>query len=60
MYVPPDPPGYFDAIIFPEYLKHKEFVEKNIRNVNYVDGYGSQSEICEAVVENIKRLLGIE
>ncbi|XP_028968261.1 nicotinamide riboside kinase 1 [Galendromus occidentalis] len=60
VYDPPDPPGYFDAIVFPEYLKLKGFVDQNIANVEYIDGSADQSEVCDRVANSINQLLKLE
>ena len=37
-YDPPDPPGYFDKVVWPEYERHKECVFEAGQKVTRLDG----------------------
>lgn len=36
VYDPPDPPGYFEKVVWPEYLKHKEEIQENCKDIVYL------------------------
>lgn len=57
VYDPPDGPGYFDKVVWPEYVKHKETIMKNndlLKSIEFYDGCNSQEELYKIVVNNIK------
>ncbi|XP_064464464.1 nicotinamide riboside kinase 1-like [Ornithodoros turicata] len=56
-YDPPDPPGYYDLVVWPMYLKNKEEMERSVKDVIYLDGAGNQEEIHRAVGDEIQKLL---
>ncbi|XP_012261926.2 nicotinamide riboside kinase 1 [Athalia rosae] len=60
-YEPPDVPGYFDKIVWPEYLKHKSEILDNKysdHGIKLIDGLRSKEDIFEQVYTEIKTLLG--
>ncbi|XP_035454688.2 nicotinamide riboside kinase 1 [Spodoptera frugiperda] len=53
LYDPPDVPGYFELCVWPEHIKYRAEVEKDVR-VKFLDGtYGS---VHETVMDDIRRL----
>lgn len=56
-YVPPDPPGYFDFVVWPMYLSNKRDVEAAVSDVRYLDGASDMAEIHRVVREDLEALL---
>ncbi|XP_012054549.1 PREDICTED: nicotinamide riboside kinase 1 [Atta cephalotes] len=60
IYEPPDVPGYFDKIVWPEFVKYKNEVIQNnelYETVTFIDGSKDMEEICEMVFKKIDQLL---
>ncbi|XP_076682825.1 nicotinamide riboside kinase [Andrena cerasifolii] len=58
-YDPPDVPGYFDNVVWPEYLMHKEELTKDTDlcgTVTFIDGSKSK-QLSQTVLTEIKKLL---
>ncbi|RXG56922.1 Nicotinamide riboside kinase 2 [Armadillidium vulgare] len=51
-YDPPDPPGYFDACVWPMYERHLEKV-RQIPNIHIFDGTGKMDNILLCVLKKI-------
>lgn len=59
-YDPPDVPGYFDKVVWPEYVRYKhEVTQKSELQeiVTFIDGSKSMEEIYETVSREINRSL---
>ncbi|XP_076172269.1 nicotinamide riboside kinase [Ptiloglossa arizonensis] len=59
-YNPPDVPGYFEKVVWPEYLKHlDELIEDKdlYKTITFIDGSKSKNEIFKMVFVEIKKLL---
>lgn len=59
-YEPPDVPGYFDKIVWPEYLKHKSEIlndQSLDHRIEFVDGSRSKKNIFDQVYGEIKTLI---
>ena len=54
-YIPPDPAGYFDGIVWPMYLKNKEALVDE-RDFTYLDGADDMENICKTVSNDIEHL----
>ena len=55
VYDPPDPPGYFDAVVWPAYHKCLEEI-KDQKDIEYVDGSESLENLKEKLIKDIKSL----
>ncbi|KAG7481269.1 hypothetical protein MATL_G00064620 [Megalops atlanticus] len=62
VYVPPDPPGYFDGHVWPMYLKNRKEMEEMVSDLVDLDGTKSREELFATVYEDVKlesqRVLG--
>lgn len=56
-YEPPDPPGYFELCVYPEYLQHMSFVKEHVRDVVYIDGTESPENNFQLILNDIRQLL---
>nr|XP_033333729.1 nicotinamide riboside kinase 1 [Megalopta genalis] len=59
-YDPPDVPGYFEQVVWPEYVKHKNELMKDkdlYKTITFIDGSKNKEEIFEMVSADIKKLL---
>lgn len=60
IYEPPDVPGYFDKIVWPEFVTYKNEVIRNselYENITFIDGSKDVEEIYEMVSNEISQLL---
>ncbi|XP_011862617.1 PREDICTED: nicotinamide riboside kinase 1 [Vollenhovia emeryi] len=59
IYEPPDVPGYFDKIVWPEFIKYKNEIVRNEihETVTFIDGSKDVKEIFEMVSKEISKLL---
>ncbi|CAK9819045.1 Nicotinamide riboside kinase 1 [Anthophora quadrimaculata] len=60
VYNPPDVPGYFEKVVWPEYLKNIDELTKDkdlCETIKFVDGSKSKEEIFQMVFTEIKKLL---
>lgn len=60
VYEPPDVPGYFEIIVWPEYLRYRAEVmgDKALMNsVKVVDGTKSKEDITRAVIAEIRQYI---
>lgn len=56
IYNPPDVPGYFDLVAWPEYIKHKKQIEENEllnKIINYINGTMTKEEIFQRIFKDI-------
>ena len=61
VYEPPDVPGYFDDIVWPEYLKHKDAIVNSkelFKSIKFFDGTHTQDLVYSNVYGEIKSKLG--
>lgn len=56
-YDPPDPPGYYEAVVWPMYLKNKEEMEADVKDVIYLNGAADQEETHRSVGDELQKLL---
>lgn len=59
-YDPPDVPGYFEKVVWPEYVKHTNDLMKDkdlYKTITFIDGSKSKEEIFQIVSADIKKLL---
>lgn len=59
-YDPPDVPGYFEKVVWPEHIKHKDELMKDddlCNTITFIDGSKSKNEIFEIIFNEIKKLL---
>ncbi|KAK0180481.1 hypothetical protein PV327_006118 [Microctonus hyperodae] len=60
LYDPPDVPGYFDKIVWPEYLKYKEKIDKNQKmneTIIFIDGGSSMVDVFQKVFNDVSMKL---
>ncbi|XP_077281226.1 nicotinamide riboside kinase [Temnothorax americanus] len=60
IYEPPDVPGYFDKIVWPEYVKYKNAVVRNnemCKTITFIDGSKDMEEIYEGVSNEISHVV---
>lgn len=60
VYDPPDVPGYFDKIVWPEYVKHKNEIVQDkelYESITFIDGTKDMEKIYEMVSKEINQLL---
>ncbi|XP_063979873.1 nicotinamide riboside kinase 1 [Diachasmimorpha longicaudata] len=58
VYDPPDVPGYFEAVVWPEYLRYKREIEDNeqvMRGIIFLDGTGDSNETFQRVFREISQ-----
>lgn len=55
-YEPPDPPGYFDACVWPMYEEHLDRVRKNVSDVIFLDGTENHFEIIHQQVLELTKV----
>lgn len=59
-YEPPDVPGYFERIVWPEYVRHKSEIlkdEKLSATITFLDGSQPKEDLFEKVFSEIKARL---
>ncbi|XP_076620746.1 nicotinamide riboside kinase [Colletes latitarsis] len=59
-YNPPDVPGYFENVVWPEYLKHvNELIQDKdlYKTITFLDGSKSKEELFRMIFAKIKKLL---
>lgn len=60
IYEPPDVPGYFDKIVWPEFVKYKNEVIRNnelSETITFIDGSKDMEEIYQIVFKEFNQLL---
>lgn len=60
IYEPPDVPGYFDKIVWPEFIKYKNEIVRNnelYETITFIDGSKDVEEIYKMVSNEINQLL---
>lgn len=60
VYDPPDVPGYFEKVTWPEYVKYRdELIKDNdfCNTITFIDGSKSKEEIFQMIFTEIKKLL---
>ncbi|XP_074111578.1 nicotinamide riboside kinase [Cotesia typhae] len=56
VYDPPDVPGYFDKVIWPEYERHLEDIKRE-KKICFIDGTMNQEEIFQQVLADISKAM---
>ncbi|EFN82408.1 nicotinamide riboside kinase 1 [Harpegnathos saltator] len=59
-YEPPDPPGYFEKVVWPEYINYKREITGDnelCATITFIDGSTDVEEIYETVSKEISQLL---
>lgn len=56
-YLPPEPAGYFDKYAWPEYERHLAAIEKEKRNIIFLNGSDNIDFNTTIVINHINRLL---
>lgn len=59
-YDPPDVPGYFDKVVWPEYLRHKSQIMNDTdlyKTIRVLDGNKSLEELCDEITNDICKVL---
>lgn len=58
VYDPPDVPGYFEKVVWPEYMKHQAEITSNEelrQTITFIDGVKNKRDIYEMVYEEIQK-----
>ncbi|KAF7667478.1 hypothetical protein LDENG_00061440 [Lucifuga dentata] len=55
VYFPPDPPGYFDGQVWPNYLKNRQEMENMVSGIVFLDGLKTKEELLAAVYEDVSQ-----
>lgn len=53
VYSPPDPPGYFDAHVWPMYLKNRDEMEAMVSDIVFLDGLLTKEQILDCVYKDV-------
>ncbi|XP_014228256.1 nicotinamide riboside kinase 1 [Trichogramma pretiosum] len=59
VYNPPDVPGYFDKVVWPEYLKHRLEIMNNEKlesEIQFLDGTESIDELSKIIIKDVTTL----
>ncbi|XP_016148831.1 nicotinamide riboside kinase 1 isoform X1 [Sinocyclocheilus grahami] len=59
VYVPPDPPGYFDGYVWPMYLKNRKAMEETVNDIVFLDGTQKSEMLLSTVLADIQEMLMI-
>ena len=60
VYNPPDVPGYFDKVVWPEYLRHKSEIHSNTNlstSITFLDGNKSLDVLYNEIAADVKTYL---
>uniref|UniRef100_A0A8C1XAT0 Nicotinamide riboside kinase 1 n=1 Tax=Cyprinus carpio TaxID=7962 RepID=A0A8C1XAT0_CYPCA len=57
VYVPPDPPGYFDGYVWPMYLKNRKVMEETVNDMVFLDGTQKSETLLSTVLADIREML---
>ncbi|XP_048046461.1 nicotinamide riboside kinase 1-like [Megalobrama amblycephala] len=57
VYVPPDPPGYFDGYVWPMYLKNRKATEEAVNDIVFLDGTQKRETLLSTVLADIQEML---
>ncbi|XP_026060909.1 nicotinamide riboside kinase 1 isoform X1 [Carassius auratus] len=57
VYVPPDPPGYFDGYVWPMYLKNRKAMEETVNDIVFLDGTQKREMLLSTVLADIQEML---
>lgn len=55
VYMPPDPPGYFDGHVWPMYLKNKQEMVEMVSGIVFLDGAKLKNHLLESVNKDITK-----
>lgn len=53
VYNPADPPGYFDLCVWPMYLKNKEEMERQMKDIVYLNGTDDKMVLFQKVMSEL-------
>uniref|UniRef100_A0A673NKU0 Nicotinamide riboside kinase 1 n=1 Tax=Sinocyclocheilus rhinocerous TaxID=307959 RepID=A0A673NKU0_9TELE len=56
VYVPPDPPGYFDGYVWPMYLKNRKAMEETVNDIVFLDGTQKSETLLSTVLADIQEM----
>ncbi|XP_059413291.1 nicotinamide riboside kinase 1-like [Carassius carassius] len=56
VYVPPDPPGYFDGYVWPMYLKNRKVMEETVNDIVFLDGTQKREALLSTVLADIQEM----
>ncbi|XP_058626308.1 nicotinamide riboside kinase 1 isoform X2 [Onychostoma macrolepis] len=59
VYVPPDPPGYFDGYVWPMYLKNRKVMEETVNDIVFLDGTKKSEMLLSTVLADIQEILKV-
>ncbi|KAL1278301.1 hypothetical protein QQF64_024974 [Cirrhinus molitorella] len=57
VYVPPDPPGYFDGYVWPMYLKNRRAMEETVNDIVFLDGTQKSETLLSTVYADVQEML---
>ncbi|XP_051988367.1 nicotinamide riboside kinase 1-like [Xyrauchen texanus] len=57
VYVPPDPPGYFEGHVWPMYLKNRKEMEETVNGIVFLDGTQKMEMLLSTVLAEIQGML---
>lgn len=60
IYDPPDVPGYFDKVVWPEYVKYEDEVTRDselYKTIKFIDGSKDMEEIYELIIKEVSQFL---
>ncbi|XP_073695733.1 nicotinamide riboside kinase 1 [Garra rufa] len=57
VYVPPDPPGYFDGYVWPMYLKNRKAMEETVNDIVFLDGTQKSETLLSTVYADVQEML---
>ncbi|KAJ8688231.1 hypothetical protein QAD02_024026 [Eretmocerus hayati] len=59
-YDPPDVPGYFDRIVWPEFLRHKSEMMSDsdlLETITFLDGTEDLDKLCNKIINEVNTVL---
>uniref|UniRef100_A0A3B4AXU9 Uncharacterized protein n=1 Tax=Periophthalmus magnuspinnatus TaxID=409849 RepID=A0A3B4AXU9_9GOBI len=59
VYVPPDPPGYFDRHVWPMYLKNRKEMEAMLSDIVFVDGLQEKEQLLAFVYKDVMEIIEV-
>ncbi|XP_072290000.1 nicotinamide riboside kinase 1 [Eucyclogobius newberryi] len=57
VYMPPDPPGYFDGQVWPMYLKNREEMEAMMSDIVFIDGLQEKEQVLDSVYKDVMKII---
>ncbi|KAJ0019691.1 hypothetical protein NQD34_007260 [Periophthalmus magnuspinnatus] len=59
VYVPSDPPGYFDRHVWPMYLKNRKEMEAMLSDIVFVDGLQEKEQLLAFVYKDVMEIIEV-